>query len=58
MENDWIREFEDIREDVRILRAENEHLKRMLAESEKMVTALRYDRNFWKDELARKGGNN
>ncbi len=49
--NDWIKEIER-------LRAENEHLKKMLEESEKLVTVLRYDRNFYRDELAMKGGSN
>uniref|UniRef100_A0A6M3L7L3 Uncharacterized protein n=1 Tax=viral metagenome TaxID=1070528 RepID=A0A6M3L7L3_9ZZZZ len=29
------------------------HLKKKLEESEKMIIALRYDRNFWRDEHGR-----
>jgi len=32
------------------------HLKNKLEEADKMIIALRYDRNFYRDELA-KGGN-
>ena len=49
--NDRIKEIER-------LRAEIAHLKAMLEESEKMITALRCDRNYYREELARKGGNN
>jgi len=51
--NDWIRKYEDLREDNRILKAEVRHLKSMLEEADKLVVALRQDRDFYRDELAR-----
>jgi len=56
--NNWIRKFEDLREDNRILKAEVQHLKIMLEESDKLVVALRRDRDYYRNELALKGGNN
>ena len=56
--NDWIRKYEDLREDNRILKAEVRHLGAMLIEAEKLIVALRQDRDFYRDELARKGGSN
>jgi FtsZ-binding cell division protein ZapB len=53
--NDWIREFEDLREDNRVLKAEVRHLRAMMEEAEKTIVALRQDRDFYRDELARRG---
>lgn len=49
--NDWGKEVER-------LRAEVQHLKAMLKEEDNLIAALVRDRNFYRDELARKGGMN
>ena len=49
--NEWIKESEK-------LKAENERLKSTLEESDRLIASLLYERNFYRDELARRGGNN
>jgi hypothetical protein len=41
-----------------VARAKITHLETMLEEAEKTIIALVRDRDFYRDELSRKGGNN